>query len=430
MFNINFEKLYYTCGEQVNGTISWICHEAAPSGCIQLKLSGKENVVIKDTEKRERLRKEYRNGEYFTKSRNGNREFGNQGPDNNSTFGVKRKYWQTNGVKHDDNGISMYEDYQHEVEFKEKKSIINYEFKVYEFQDGMMAPGQFKIPFSFVLPSGLPSSFNHEWKTWGPCVASIVYTAKLKLSGTKEKLIEKNFFISWLPPQAENKEEDLKKEVTKKVKCFFCCAKGDYQMTCYAEKSAYSCGDHVWMIAEVKNNTDKPIKHVYALLQRKLRVSAQKKIKNIDLNEKGVDGGSVEANEEKVGSDAIRLGCSSKMTATMLNSGPSYSPTCDGSLIKCDYFIQARFTPGIYCNCSGDAFVEFPIKMICPEVPHQIFELNGWGQDVQEMPAYVALFTPEHAIDKTPSLGKKVWDKMGELNKLNNDYMSPGGDYG
>ena len=48
--NVNFEKLNYICGEQVNGTISQIVNQADYASCIQLKLKGKEKVIIKDWE--------------------------------------------------------------------------------------------------------------------------------------------------------------------------------------------------------------------------------------------------------------------------------------------------------------------------------------------------------------------------------------------
>ena len=265
-----------------------------------------------------------------------------------------------------------------------------------------MTPGQFKIPFSFVLPTKLASSFDLEWNTWGQCEASIKYTTKVKLMDIKDNAlfkIEKKIFVSSPPPPVRVSDPNLRIERTKDVRSYCCISRGDYKLTCYAEKNAYSCGDHIWMISEVKNDTTKPISHVYALFKRHLQIRAKGIRKNYDKQQKGVDGGSVEPNGDASGSDAIRIGCSSKsLTTIMDNSAPKYSISCQGSLIQCSYSIQVVFVPDICCNCSGDPNVEFNVNITIPQVPNQMFELNGWDKNALEMPAYVANFSPENAV--------------------------------
>ena len=354
--NINFEKLNYLCGEQVNGTISQKVNEATPAGCIVLKLKGKEKVAIKDWE---------------------------------------TEHYETAGI----DGESYSSSRQVPVEYKEKKIIYNYAFNVYEFPGGMMTPGQFKLPFSFVLPTELPSTFDHQWKTWGQCEATVKHTAKLKVVGATDNQsfkFEKEFFVISPPPPVV--DGNLRKEVSKSIRAACCIPRGDYKITCYTERNSYFCGEYVWMLAELKNDTSKPISNVYGLFQRKLIVNAEKKSRTVEDNEKGVDGGSVEPNEEKRGTNAMKIGCSSIMTTRNDKSGPKYNTSCKGSLIQCSYSVKATFVPTICCNCSGDPTIHFDVNMLIPQIPNKIIELDGWGKDVQEMPAYVANFSPEHAV--------------------------------
>ena len=86
------------------------------------------------------------------------------------------------------------------------------------------------------------------------------------------------------------------------------------------------------------------------------------------------------------------------MTINKHDSGTTYDTSCNGKLIDCDYYIQARFVPDICCNCNGDPTVRFPVHMTVPQVENQMFQPDGWGQNVQQMQPFVANFSPEYAM--------------------------------
>lgn len=50
---------------------------------------------------------------------------------------------------------------------EDKKFLISETIPVYKFPDVGIAPGYYQIPISFVIPHGLPSSFEHRFTSGG-----------------------------------------------------------------------------------------------------------------------------------------------------------------------------------------------------------------------------------------------------------------------
>merc|ERR1712048_316035 len=68
-----------------------------------------------------------------------------------------------------------------------------------------------------------------------------------------------------------------------KVTCYCCCPRGNIDMTAWAEKNAYQCGEEAHMVAEVDNQTGSDIKGIKAVFGRTITLIAGKK-----WNKKGV----------------------------------------------------------------------------------------------------------------------------------------------
>merc|ERR1711939_853996 len=99
---INFDKLNYVCGEQVNGTVALKVKEGAPASHMKLQLKGKEKVVLWERESRYR-----------------------------------------DAVRHVDGREEHYQEHYYEdVEYKDKKKAYNYKFKFFEFPNDYMQEGQ------------------------------------------------------------------------------------------------------------------------------------------------------------------------------------------------------------------------------------------------------------------------------------------------
>lgn len=355
---INFDKLNYMCGEQVNGTIALKVKKPGNASMIFMQLKGKEKVVL---------------WERVSKHRDATR-------------------WVDGREEH------YQEQYYDDKEIKDKKKAYNYSFKIFEFPGHQMQQGQWLIPFSFVLPMGLPTSFDHEWYDHGECEATIKYTVKAKLLDDLNETLEKEekkFFINQPPHQ--NVHGD-KKSSSKEVKSYCCIGRGDVKITGYTERNAYMCGEEIYMVAEVENNMSQRIGNVHGDFVRVLKVKCKNKHDTIEQNYEGPSGGSIKAGEDAKGQDAMRLSCSTKATINKGKKGTTYDTTCDGKLINCDYYVQVRLEPDICCHCSGDPIVRFPVHMTVPQITNLMDQGDDWGGDVQTMPGFVANFSPEFAV--------------------------------
>lgn len=145
---INLEKLNYFPGDQVNGQISMMATMPAYASHIKIKCKGREKVFMREKLERQR----------------------------------ERSRWVTR------NGQRFHETYQEtyyvDKEYRDKHRPYDYESNVHNFQDNMIQSGQSMVPFSFILPNHLPTSFEHEWMaSGGKSEAKIRYSIKVYCMG-------------------------------------------------------------------------------------------------------------------------------------------------------------------------------------------------------------------------------------------------------
>lgn len=63
------------------------------------------------------------------------------------------------------------------LDYYEVKFNIDQWFTIREFAKDEIPSGKYALPFSFILPKGLPASFNHSWLVQKrQCFADISYT--------------------------------------------------------------------------------------------------------------------------------------------------------------------------------------------------------------------------------------------------------------
>lgn len=246
---------------------------------------------------------------------------------------------------------------------------------------------------------GLPVSFDHEWYDNGhENEATIKYTVKVKIvdpSGDTIEKEDKKFYVN-APPQ-ENLHGD-KKSSTQEIKTYCCFSRGTIDITGYAERNAYMCGEDVWMVAECQNNMSQPISQVTGDFVRRLKVKCKGRHRTIEQIYPGPSGGMIPAGEDAKGDKAMRLSCSTNATINKGKKGTTYDTTCDGKLIECDYYVQAGFVPNICCNCDEHTVVRFPVHMTVPFVQYEEQQLEDWGGDVVQVQPFVANFSPEYAV--------------------------------
>lgn len=293
-------------------------------------------------------------------------------------------------------------------EYREEKQVYNFEDKVFEFSDCIIQPGQYDIPIQFVLPANLPTSFEHQWHTTaGKCIANVSYTVEVMLIGmhNKKKIIDrKTLFINQPPLQKTHGDA---KELTQKMKSCYCFSRGELKMKAYSEKNNYTCGEQVWMVAECINKMNKPVRGVFADFVRTITVTAEGYTKTLYDTQSGFSGGMIGQEEAKIGQNAIRVSVSTGNTLEKTPECTRYSTTCKGTLVQCEYAIQARFVPDICCNCDPEPIISFPVCMIIPQVKNRVQHLGGWSNDrVEEFKPYIVKYYDyaDHVNYKNPTV--------------------------
>src|SRR3990167_647586 len=232
---IQLDKGSYSPGQQVNGTI-FLNLMNNPPGARQvlLSLSGMEDTRL--VERKERTEYYYVNGE-------------------------RRSRTEVYYVTHTD-----------------QNSFFNHRFPVYTFSTPFIPMGQYSFPVSFILPSGLPSTFNYFYDNGGGvnyAKVNYVMTAQINSSQVKANVLcTQNLVI--------NQEQVLstgtqKRTNTLEVKSCCCINKGTTNMSTYFEKNDYVPGEIAYMICEVDNSLcAAPVIHIKGKFKQKITIQAQR----------------------------------------------------------------------------------------------------------------------------------------------------------
>jgi hypothetical protein len=140
----------------------------------------------------------------------------------------KVKWWIRHSERQEFDDGREPEDIEHYEKMKEERVCYDYRFNVATFTEGDTGIRQgVKIPFSFMLPEDLPSSFMYKWndfsdqdfESYAKINYSIQVCAVRTFPADKEILKEKkHFFINQLPKQISQKQVETNSEV---VSC--CC---------------------------------------------------------------------------------------------------------------------------------------------------------------------------------------------------------------
>lgn len=271
-------------------------------------------------------------------------------------------------------------------EYREKLKPYDDEINLYNFPNSYIASDQFNIPFSFLLPTALPASFEHEWKSdAGTCTAKIRYSVKVYLIGAYQKPItqfEKIFYV--IPKQLANVHPDYKESSHTIAECH-CCRKGVIKTKAYTEKNAYYCGQQIWMVIECENNTTCKIKGIYAEFEKVITVMAEGHRVYLNDTNTGISGGSLQRGDLAIGQNAKRVSVSTKNSINHSFNGTNYHNSCQGRLIQCNYYIIAKLVPDLNCNMSGNPKIKFPVFMTVQHVQENADQINEIGKKVQDL---------------------------------------------
>ena len=329
--SIQFERPFYSSGDQVNAIINLHLTQDFPGNTIFMYILGVEEVKL--VESKEVSRREY-NTRYRTRQTYFQfYEYSKY----NGTFGMvpNTSTWDDELFYDDDRNSRVKVTFDH-YQFK---NIVNKRFQVYQGPSQETLKGQYSFPVSFPLPTGLPASFDMNWTEEGRlCFGNISYKIQVSLESSNPNVVpiqaQQEFAVNQIV-QGLNKNFRIREN--KNVKSCCCMNKGFVQITSYFERGEYRGGDTAYIVTEVDNGLGKArIRDLRGEFVQEVELrteSYNKIIKNV-LNSHSIAG--MLAGERRVGDNAQRI------QVELIDKDGPIQPTSKGQLITNKYSLVAR----------------------------------------------------------------------------------------
>lgn len=270
--------------------------------------------------------------------------------------------------------------------------FFNQTFVIYNFGTSYMPAGQYSFPVSFVLPSGLPSTFNHDFTMHGySCYAKVNYVMKASIP---TNLPGQTHSLSRVASLIVNQPFSLgsgncRKHLNKNITSWCCCDQGNTDIVTYFEKSEYVPGETAYMIVEVDNSKCQAnILEINGVFYQNLKLVAGGFSHTENYNHRDCRLNGIKAGEAVVGQNAQRLG------VRILNkNGSAPQPTCLGKLVQNQYGLMSKIKLD-NCECCENApscAIGVNIRNPEPDDPQQQLP-SGWQPTV--MRRYTASLAP------------------------------------
>jgi hypothetical protein len=297
--HVQFDKDSYAPGDQVNGSICLNLYTNYPSNTVYLMIAGVEETKLVEEVWVTR-------DEYYSKYRYHGRDYNYWGYSKYRTnFRARYDYWDSIETHHRRaGGEGQQERRRILLDHYQYKPVFNHKFPVYQFNSVFIPAGQYQFPVSFVLPQGMPASFNHEFTDCGrSCFADISYTMVASLDfanfGFGQVSNKQNFIVN----QAIKGDGTTRSaNIQKQVKDCCCIDKGNVKIKAYFERSDYQSGENAAIIAEIDNSEcQHDIDHINGVFRQYLTITAGRYTKTIshELNKVRLEG--IKAGSKNVG---------------------------------------------------------------------------------------------------------------------------------
>lgn len=399
--HVQFNKSSYAPGEQVNGYIYLNLFENHPSNTVYLKICGVEEVKL--VEERWVTRDEYyRHYRYWGKDF----QYWGHSRYNKRRLTTRWDYWDSIPSHHHRRTEGETERRRILIDHYGFNPVFNHKFPVYQFNSPFIPAGQYSFPISFVLPKGMPATFNYEFTEYGiDCFADTSYTCIASVDSSDFRFPSVKSTRHFCVNQAIKSGGQMRKSnIDHTVNCCCCIGKGRVKICSYFERSDYTPGETAYIVAEVDNSDCKvKVDHINGTFRQNLRLTAGKYTKNIRkaLNKVKLQG--IDAGEKKVGDKSCRLA----VRLVDNSSGNEVQPTCEGNLIHNNYVLETT-TKMDTCICCGS----HPTASIPANIFNRAFEDSGWSQpsnwQPQVMSAYVANFNSDFKFNATVGMNSAM----------------------
>mmetsp|Transcript_25051 Transcript_25051/g.54471 ORF Transcript_25051/g.54471 Transcript_25051/m.54471 type:complete len:503 (-) Transcript_25051:595-2103(-) len=251
-------------------------------------------------------------------------------------------------------------------------------------------PGQYQFPFSFVLPVGLPGSFQYTDNNYSYGACYYNYTkAQIKYKVKAECVVP-----GMLKPNVRHKQEvfvnqrllkspsEIRVENTQTVNTCCCCGNGTCRVIANVQKDSYMPGEMAAVVLQVENNSTAEFRTIDLYLRRRLRLNAD----GAAMRE--LDDELTKASFPGLGPNTSFMGAEGKLLSIALP--PQLIATTQGQLISCEYHLIVHLRASAFVS---DVKLKVPVTVYMPAPEHITYTQapSWWHATVTTQPVQVAL---------------------------------------
>ena len=316
---IQLDKGSYSPGQQVNGTIFLNLMNNLPGARqVLLSLSGMEDTRL--VERKERTEYYYVNGE-------------------------RRSRTEVYYVTHTDTN-----------------SFFNHKFPVYTFTTPFIPMGQYSFPVSFILPSGLPSTFNYHFEKYGSCHAKVNYVMTAQVTSGQVKaniLCTQRLVINQEQVVSSGMQKRERHQI---IKSCCCINKGETVLKTYFEKNDYVPGEMAFMICEVDNSKcTADVEYISGKFIQQIRIHAGSYHDTLKFDHQVMKLNGILRGQKREGENSCRL-----QVPLRDNRQKEVQPTCRGKLVTNEYSLsnKIKMTPASVATITQNRSPVSPSEML------------------------------------------------------------------
>ena len=297
------------------------------------------------------------------------------------------------------------------VTHQDYNAFFNHQFVIYRFANECIPAGQYTFPISFVLPAGLPSTFNHTFQRYGSNHAKVNYTVGARV-GSYMQLgppisCTQNFVLN---QELLASTGNVRKEINKEVKSCCCVAKGPTKIVSYFEKNDYCPGETAFMVTEVDNSNCKAdILEVKGIFKQVLKINARSYSTTLPFDHQTLVMQGMKRGESHLAEQAKRF---SIQLST--RSGELLQPTCRGRLVSNEYHLVNSLKMDACMCCGLEPNCSLVLNLRNPDQQTQRWDAMPSNWNPQVMSAYNAVFTTEFGMPMQMEGGSSESEKEGE----------------
>lgn len=369
---IHLDKPFYSPGEQVNGTVSIQVSVPVQATDLELKLLGGEFV-------------------YFVH------------PQTGKISDISEHTANT----HDPN--------EHLGNFTENRVFYDFKNPIYKFHKpgtevGIIKPGQYQFPFSFLLSEEAPSSFEYNWKNKGHrCNATIQYiiTANVfdnnrgikQMGGIAGNLAHKELTV--VPRLSGMIRRNRRLELTENVNMCCCLNQGEVRVVAHFENDRFRIGSSAVIVLEIDNrHCSAAVNDVDIKLEQRLSFKARGQEQRKVTILKEVKGPGCPAKVALIGKNSLKVDLGIYGTR---QDGADIFGSCHGELVECRHRIVIVFNMGVMCNCSKSPELHLDVPIFKPfdgeREPMPSFMTSNWNPQINSTFMFNPNSRPPNKLD-------------------------------